>query len=172
MVNASVSGADEATLADSSSVLGTTTINDVIVILGSSREDSNTLRAVKENCPFPNYELVSLHALTIHPYRYGHQVNAQDDFLLVAKRMSGAKVIIFATPVYWYAMSGLMKNFFDRLTELLTTYKPIGKSIAGKDVCLISTGSEPTLPECFETPFKSTAGYFDMNYKGSKYKQS
>jgi multimeric flavodoxin WrbA len=78
--------------------------------------------------------------------------------------MGDAETIIFATPVYWYAMSGLMKVFFDRFTELLSTHKPLGKALKGKKIYLISTGSESELPPGFETPFKLTSEYFEMNY--------
>ncbi len=41
-------------------------------------------------------------------------------------------VLIFATPVYWYSMSGIMKVFFDRITDLLTIKKDIGRKLKGK----------------------------------------
>ena len=57
-----------------------------------------------------------------------------------------------------------MKVFFDRLNELLSTHKPLGKALKGKRTYLISTGSESELPLGFETPFKLTSEYFEMNY--------
>ena len=42
---------------------------------------------------------------------------ADDDFLGVAEAMVDAEAILFATPVYWYSMSGRLKRFFDRLTD-------------------------------------------------------
>ena len=41
--------------------------------------------------------------------------------------MIGAFTIIFVTPVYWYAMSGRMKVFFDRWTDLLKIDKDTGR---------------------------------------------
>ena len=83
--------------------------------------------------------------------------------------MIAADHIIFASPVYWYAMSGHMKVFFDRFTDLLGTFKVKGKALEGKTTELFSTGSSPSLPEGFEIPFKLTSEYFNMSFRGSNY---
>ncbi len=139
----------------------------IIVILGTAREDSNTFTALKELCPFAEYEVIDLRNLKIAPYNYSI---VEDDFLMVAQRMTAADNIVFATPVYWYSMSAPLKIFFDRLTDLLTTYKPIGKSLSGKSTYLLSTGSDADLPEGFEVPFRLTSEYFGMVFKKSFYK--
>lgn len=141
-----------------------------LVILGSAREGSNTLKAVQELCPFQNYELIDLRKHTIHPYRYDSENIPPDDFLMIVDNMLQADVIVFATPVYWYAMSGIMKAFFDRFSQLLREYKTRGRALKGKEVYLIATSSEPTLSEGFEVPFRRTAEYLDMNYKGAFFK--
>jgi multimeric flavodoxin WrbA len=140
-----------------------------IVILGTAREESNTLAAIAEVCPFADYELIDLRTLRIEPYNYSGPEGA-DDFLLVAQKMEVADRIVFATPVYWYSMSHVLKNFFDRLTDLLSTYKTIGKALKGKSTYLISTGTDRELPEGFEVPFRLTSDYFDMKYEKSFYK--
>lgn len=66
-------------------------------------------------------------------------------------------------------MSGTLKVFFDRLTELLSTHKPIGKSLKGKKTYLISTGTDPVLPVGFEIPFKMTSEYFEMTFENTYY---
>ena len=135
-----------------------------IVILASARGESNTLRAVKELCPVQDYELIDLRDKHVGQYDYDHSKNEGDDFQDIAEKIGLADTVIFATPVYWYSMSGLMKVFIDRFTELLSTHKPIGKALKNKKVYLISTGSEENLPPGFETPFKLTAEYFDMHF--------
>lgn len=135
-----------------------------LVILGSAHGESNTLVAISRLCPISDYELVDLRTKRIAPYDYNHSLNAGDDFVNLAQKMVEAKVIVFATPVYWYAMSGLMKVFLDRFTELLSTHKALGKALKGKSTYLISTGSDAELPVGFETPFKLTSEYFGMNY--------
>lgn len=69
-------------------------------------------------------------------------------------------------------MSFRLKNFFDRLSDLLSTYKPIGKALKGKRTILISTGSDAQLPEGFEVPFRLTSDYFGMIFERSFYKQT
>jgi multimeric flavodoxin WrbA len=140
-----------------------------IVILGTAREESNTLSAIKEICPFDDYELIDLRTLQIDSYSYTGPTGT-DDFLMVAEKMKIAENIIFATPVYWYAMSFTLKNFFDRLTDLLSTYKSIGKALKGKRTYLISTGSDTELPDGFEVPFRLTSNYFEMIYVRAFYR--
>lgn len=139
----------------------------VIVILGTARDDSNTLRELRKHLPFRNFELVDLHKLGIDYYDYTKVV--EDDFLAVVRQMVVADTIVFATPVYWYAMSGRLKVFFDRLTELITTSKPLGRALQSKQVYLFATGSDPALPEGFQVPFQKTAAYFGMDYKEAFY---
>lgn len=138
-----------------------------IIILGTARDDSNTVRAIKENEQFRNFEIVELHKLKIEPYSYNNP--GSDDFLEIVEKMKLADVIVFATPVYWYAMSGVLKTFFDRLTDLVTTSKPLGRALAGKNTYLFSTGTDETLPDGFEVPFFKTSEYFSMQYQDAIY---
>jgi multimeric flavodoxin WrbA len=141
-----------------------------LVILGSSRKESNTLKAVQKLVPFP-YDLVDLYEKRIAHYDYDSTKMAGDDFHSIAALMLRYETIVFATPVYWYAMSGQMKVFFDRLTELLGQFKPIGKALKGKRVYLVASGGSAELPDGFEAPFKLTAEYFDMEFVQTFYQQ-
>lgn len=140
----------------------------VIVILGTARDNSNTRKALEEHLPWKSYELVELHRLSIGPYVYNSN-KPNDDFLSVAEKMAKSDVIVFATPVYWYAMSGILKTFFDRLTDLISTSKALGRSLKGKKTFLFATGSNDSLPSGFEVPFNKTSEYFEMSYTGAKY---
>ncbi|MGE3759717.1 MAG: NAD(P)H-dependent oxidoreductase [Pseudobdellovibrionaceae bacterium] len=140
----------------------------VLVILGTARDESNTISAVHELCPYSDFELVDLRKLNIGQYNYSAQTT--DDFIYVAQKMQSSDVIVFATPVYWYSMSAGLKTLFDRLSDLLAELKPIGKSLAGKRTFLVATGSEPGLPEGFEVPFRRTSEYFGMIYEKAFYK--
>jgi len=80
------------------------------VILGAARQAGETRRAV--DIAFPS-ELIDLTVLSEHHiggYDYAHS-NADDDFLTIVEGMLTANNIVFATPVYWYAMSAPMKIF-------------------------------------------------------------
>jgi multimeric flavodoxin WrbA len=139
-----------------------------LVILGSARPDGETRRAV--DIAFPpgtaTFSILPNHA--IGGYDYGH-ANVSDDFVAIADAMVATPAIIFATPVYWYAMSAPLKIFFDRLTDLTENLKAKGKALAGKPVWMIATGTEAKLPEGFEIPFARTADYFGMTYRGAAY---
>ena len=139
-----------------------------LVILGSARPDGETRRAVDIAFPDGSAELAILPNFAIGGYDYAH-LNAQDAFGPIAEAMAATDKIIFATPVYWYAMSAPLKIFFDRLTDLTENLKARGKAMAGKSVWLIATGTEPELPDGFEVPFACTAQYFNMAYRGGCY---
>jgi multimeric flavodoxin WrbA len=139
-----------------------------LVILGSARPDGETRKAVDIAFPPGTVALAILPSHAIGGYDYGH-ANAGDDFAAIADAMVAATAIVFATPVYWYAMSAPLKIFFDRLTDLTENLKAKGKALAGKPVWVIATGTETELPEGFEIPFARTADYFGMTYRGAAY---
>ena len=128
----------------------------------------DTRRAIDLAFPKGSIELVTLSDLQIGSYDYAHS-NDCDDFQSVVEKMLATNTVVFATPVYWYAMSGNMKVFFDRLTDLLETSKERGRQMAGKSIWLIASGVELTLPEGFEVPFERTAQYFAMRYMEAAY---
>lgn len=139
----------------------------VVTILGSARSDGHTARlldAVVAGRPAQRFDLGALH---IEDYVYGRR--ASDDFRAVAEAMVEAEAVLFATPVYWYAMSGVLKRFMDRMTDLITLDKPLGRRLAGRTVWVVANGADPALPVGFEVPFQRTASYFDMPYGGSLY---
>jgi multimeric flavodoxin WrbA len=143
--------------------------NRAIVINGSAREHGNTGKAVVKLSPFAEYEMIQLCNLKINHYSYEHAVSGGDDFILVVEKMLASTDIVFATPVYWYAMSGQMKALFDRLTELITDKKPLGRGLKGKRCYLIACGTDDALPVGFEVPFQRTCEYFDMEFMSTTY---
>lgn len=145
-------------------------LDPVAVVLGSSRRDGNTRHAV--NLVFGRRPrlLVDLSRLDIGPYDYGHR-NRGDDFRGAMDALMAFPVWVLATPVYWYAMSGQMKIFFDRFSELLTGRKEEGRRLRGKQVWVVACGTDPALPEGFESPFRQTCDYLGMRYRGAFYLQ-
>lgn len=110
------------------------------------------------------WELIDLSEYNISHFDYNHS-NRDDDFIDLMKMITeNYDVIIFATPVYWYAMSGIMKAFFDRITDLLKIEKPVGRKLRNMSMAVISCSNGDHLGEQFWLPFKKTAEYLGMNY--------
>ena len=139
-----------------------------LVILGSARAEGETRRAVDLSFAQGTARLMTLPDFVIGGYSYDY-LNADDAFGAIADAMVASEKIVFATPVYWYAMSAPMKVFFDRLSDLTENRKAQGKALAGKSTWIIATGTDLELPEGFEVPFARTADYFGMHYRGGVY---
>ncbi len=140
-----------------------------LVIIGSARKDGNTDYFVKE--VFKNIKHKEIHLLdyNIYPYNYENTYKEDDKFDSLIVEILSFHTIIFATPVYWYSMSGIMKNLFDRLNDLVSIRKEVGRAFEGKTSSLIISGTDPELPDGFEIPFNLTTSYLNMNYKQSIY---
>jgi putative NADPH-quinone reductase len=143
-----------------------------LVILGSSRKQSDTLAFVERTMAGIDYHLADLLDYSIAPYHYEHTYSEQDTFMQLVKLLLEHEVIVLATPVYWYSMSGLIKTFFDRLTDLIKVQKPLGRQLNGKKIFLLAAGNNPALPPGFLVPFELTCQYLDMEFKGSLYHSS
>jgi multimeric flavodoxin WrbA len=66
----------------------------------------------------------------------------QDDASLIEEKMEHADVLVFATPIYYYEMSGQMKTMLDRGNPLFTT------EYAFRDVYLIATAADEEYSAC------------------------
>jgi len=142
---------------------------DSLIINGSARLNGNTQKYISkltEEIAFDQINLLEHHFL---PYNYENQYPTEDCFETFAKEILYHKHLIFATPVYWYAMSGRMKNLFDRLTNWVTLNKDVGRNLKGKTMQLIAVGTDADLPDGFTTPFYMTANYLELDYKGHLY---
>ena len=83
----------------------------ILGVMGSSRQDGNTaalMGAVFQNLNDARW--IDLSDYSIAPYAYDHRF-ADDDFLPIAKIMREAEIIVYASPVYWYSMSGILKTW-------------------------------------------------------------
>lgn len=140
---------------------------NIVVILGSSRTDGETVAVVKQLKHISNWDVIDLNEYEINYYDYEHK-NKDDDYLsLMQKIITDYDVMIFATPVYWYAMSGIMKTFFDRFTDLLDVEKELGRKLRTKSMAAISSSQGSNLGDNFWLPFTESAKYLGMNYFGN-----
>jgi len=121
------------------------------------------IRFLRQHCDWDALDLLDYN---IGPYDYQHR-NRQDDFLELMEHLVGDyQKMVFATPVYWYAMSGLLKNFFDRITDLLDMEKELGRKLRGKGMAVMSSSNGDHLNEAFWLPFQATANYLGMHFCG------
>ncbi|WP_278019869.1 flavodoxin family protein [Flavobacterium ginsengisoli] len=97
--------------------------NKKVIILGSSRKNGNTAKIVDKLSKEHNIDVVNLSDYKISHYDYESK-NLGDDFLpLIRGIIEKYDTLIFATPIYWYNMSGIMKVFFDRISDLIRIEK-------------------------------------------------
>ena len=137
-----------------------------VIILGSARKNGNTTKIVDEIAKESGIDVIDLSDFNISHYDYESK-NREDDFLpLIRRILEEYDTLIFATPIYWYNMSGIMKMFFDRFSDLIRIEKETGRKLRGKKIGVISNSHDNEIEESFYIPFKKTADYLGMEYLG------
>lgn len=131
------------------------------VVIASSRHDGNTAKLAKAIAQMLQARVIDLSEFTISYFDYEHR-NADDDFIPIIEQLLSSDFIIFATPVYWYAMSAQLKTFFDRFTDLLTTEQDLGRKLRGMPISVVATGSDAQLPLSFTQQFELIARYLGL----------
>lgn len=122
-------------------------MKNVLVISTSLRVGSNSDVLAREFAKGARdagnqVEYVSLHGKSIHfctgclACQETQKCAVQDDANDIVEKMLRADVICFATPVYYYEMSGQMKTLLDRSNSLYTT------DYAFRDVYLLTASAE------------------------------
>ncbi|NMH86496.1 flavodoxin family protein [Flavivirga algicola] len=138
-----------------------------VIIQGSSRSHGDTNKIVNYMAMKNNMDIIDLNTKNIGHYDYDYK-NEDDDFLgLITHIIETYDTIIFATPVYWYSMSGILKVFFDRISDLLRVHKITGRKLRGKSMAMISCSNSDDLKEGFSMPFLESANYLGMHYLGN-----
>lgn len=141
-------------------------MNTTVIIQGSSRSKGDTNTIVNYIANKNNYDVIDLKTKNIGHYDYEYK-NSNDDFIsLMTEIIEKYNTIIFATPVYWYSMSGILKVFFDRISDLLRIHKDLGRKLRGKNMLMISCSNSNTPVEGFSMPFRESANYLGMQYLG------
>ncbi|EGR3223608.1 NAD(P)H-dependent oxidoreductase [Vibrio parahaemolyticus] len=141
---------------------------NIAVILGTSKSDGNTRKLADSFVEQSGAKLFDLSNFNVSFYDYSHE-NENDDFLPIIHELLSFDHLVFASPVYWYSMSAQLKVFFDRLSDLLTIEKELGRRLKGKSISVLSTGYNVELPDCFVQPFELTAKYMQLEFKGCEY---
>jgi multimeric flavodoxin WrbA len=141
--------------------------NKKVIIVGTSRNNGNTTKIAAEIANQYATDVINLNDYQISYYDYEGK-NKDDDFCpLIKSIIEKYDTIIFATPNYWYNMSGIMKVFFDRCTDIILIEKETGKSLKGKKCGVISNCHTDELESDFYIPFRKSAEYLGMEYIGN-----
>ena len=91
-----------------------------------------------------------------------HKCVIQDDMSTLCEVIKNADVIVLATPVYFYSMSGQLKTFIDRLV-------PVYESLQGKEVYIFATGAD-TDTKMFDVVVEAIRGLTRDCMEGTKEK--
>ena len=96
----------------------------ITILVGSSRKGGNSELLTDFVVQDIEHEKVYVKDLHIRPIEdLRHTRNCfqvvNDDYDGLVKSIMKSDVVIFATPIYWYSMSGVMKNMIDRLSQAI-----------------------------------------------------
>jgi multimeric flavodoxin WrbA len=135
----------------------------IIVISTSLRKGSNSdtladefIRGAKENGN--NVEKIRLEGKTIGfckgclVCQGTQECVIKDDAVNIAEKVKKADTIVFATPIYYYEMSGQMKTLLDRLNPLFPS------DYAFREVYMIAAAADNN-PEAMDTAVKGLQGW-------------
>ncbi len=149
----------------------------LFVIYGSSRKNGNsevlTKRAL-EHLKTDQYRQVTLLDYHIEPIiderhtASGFQP-VDDDYEILIEELMNYDAILFATPLYWYGMSGRLKNFIDRFTQSMRSEKYDFKEfMKGKKMFVVIAGgpSSPVTALPLLQQFQLISQFFSMDFSG------
>jgi multimeric flavodoxin WrbA len=139
-----------------------------IALFSSSRRAGNTGRLIDRIAMELALEVVDLGSLYMSSYDYEHR-NRTDDFEPLIQRVLEHDQIIFATPIYWYAVSPPMKVFLDRISDLLELpdLLPEGRRLRGKNGYVVCTSISEEPSAAFMGAFRDTFDYLGMRFGGA-----
>ena len=153
-----------------SSLIGTLPVRAMlgtIALFSSSRRLGNTGRLIDRIALELNIEVVDLAGQRLSSFDYDH-LNRNDDFEPLMKRVLAHQQIIFATPIYWYAVSPAMKVFLDRISDLLDLPDLLseGRRLRGKNAYVVCTSVSEQPSAAFMDAFRETFDYLGMHFGG------
>lgn len=133
-----------------------------LAILGSARSDGHTASLLKRLIDGSECEVIDLNAAKVSSFRYDQRYAGDDEFLAIVEKMIAAPIVIFATPVYWYSFSTVMKNFVDRISDLLMSQSAVGRRLRGGRWALVSSGSDSRPDPDLISAFRRTCAHLGV----------
>ena len=140
---------------------------NAIALFASSRRHGNTGKFVDRIATNLKFEVVDLSEVRMSAYDYEHR-NRNDDFEPLMKRVLEFDQLVFATPVYWYAVAPAMKVFLDRISDFLELPDLLneGRRLRGKRAYVVCTSIYEEPPASFMNAFRDTFNYLGIHFGG------
>ena len=138
-----------------------------IALFASSRRHGNTGRLIDRVAADLPVEVIDLADRNLSAYDYEHR-NRGDDFEALIGRVLEFDQIIFASPVYWYAVSPPLKVFVDRLSDLLDLeeLREQGRRLREKAAFVVCTSVCEEPAPAFVAALCETFSYLGMRFGG------
>ena len=118
----------------------------ILALLGSTRKNGNSQYLTETILEGTDHTIVSLADKRIDPIIDERHSEAGfspvgDDYEELLDLLLTHDILIFSTPLYWYGMSGPMKNFFDRWSQYLRDEKlNLKEELTKKKAYVVVTG--------------------------------
>jgi len=131
----------------------------MVLLQASARPKGDTFQVAEKLATKLKANHLDLLDYKVYPFNYEQVYPEDDDFLrLVKEEILPREQIIFASPVYWYSMSGPMKIFFDRISDLLKSQKDLGRQLRGKRMSVLSVSNDEVINASFYDAFALSPG--------------
>ncbi|GGH37525.1 flavodoxin family protein [Paenibacillus segetis] len=146
----------------------------IAVLHGSTRDGGNTeglAQLVLDGIPHTEIKLRDKKILPIHDQRHdeGGFDAVDDDYDEIIREVLKHDVLVFTSPVYWYGISGTLKNFIDRWSQSLrdSSYDFKGTIAQKKAYVIVVGGDNPrikALPLILQ--LKHTFDFVGLGFEG------
>ncbi|WP_413362174.1 flavodoxin family protein [Lysinibacillus sp. 3P01SB] len=121
----------------------------IAVIYGGNRSNGNTEFLTKLAIQGLDVEEIYLKDYSIDPIMDKRHTEEgfptiNDDYNSIIDRILPHDILIFSTPIYWYSMTGTMKNFIDRWSQSLrdSNYPDFKATMGSKKAFVIAVGGD------------------------------
>jgi multimeric flavodoxin WrbA len=146
----------------------------IAVILGSSRPNGNSEQLSRHVLKGIEGEWIHLREKEIRPIVDQRHTPTgfepvDDDYDAVIRQVMEKEILLISTPLYWYGMSGILKNFIDRWSQSLRETRYDFKAhMRGKQCYLLITGGDHIFLQALPLiqQFKYIFDFMSMEMKG------
>ncbi|WP_208586147.1 flavodoxin family protein [Gracilibacillus suaedae] len=119
----------------------------IAVIYGGGRKNGNTEILTEHAINGVQVERIYLDDFQIVPIkdlRHSKEgfKDMDDDYNSLVRRLLAHDTLVFSTPIYWFGMTGQMKNFIDRWSQTLrdSNFPEFKKQMQSKNAFVIAVG--------------------------------